>query len=77
VAWCDAAIKYQSLVAYRELHVAWCDAGLLVVAGGVAGELEDLSREVLQHGREVNRGTRADTRRVLALLTRKDNQSRV
>ena len=34
------------VVADGELHVAGDDAGLLVVAGGVAGELEDLGGEV-------------------------------
>ena len=34
--------------------VAGDDAGLLVVAGGVAGELEDLGAEVLEDGGEVD-----------------------
>ena len=44
------------------------DAGLLVVAGGVAGELEDLGGEVLEDGGEVHRGTGTDAGGVLALL---------
>ena len=36
------------VVADGELEVAGSDAGLLVVAGGVAGELEDLGAEVLE-----------------------------
>ena len=44
------------------------DAGLLVVAGSVAGELEDLGREVLEDRREVDRGTTADALGVAALL---------
>ena len=36
------------VVADRELDVAGHDAGLLVVARGVAGELEDLGAEVLE-----------------------------
>ena len=51
-----------------ELHVAGDDARLLVVAGGVAGELEDLGREVLEDGGEVDRGAGAGARGVLALL---------
>ena len=42
--------------------------GLLVVAGGVSGELEDLSGEVLEDGGEVDRGAGADAGGVLALL---------
>ena len=34
------------------------DALLLVIAGSIAGELEDLGREVLEDGREVDCGTR-------------------
>ena len=44
------------------------DARLLVVARGVARELEDLGREVLEHSREVHGRARADARGVLALL---------
>ena len=56
------------VVADGELDVAGHDAGLLVVARGVAGELQDLGGQVLQHGGEVDGGARADPRRVLALL---------
>ena len=44
------------------------DAGLLVVAGGVAGELEDLGAEVLAHGGHVDRRAGADARGVAAVL---------
>jgi len=43
--------------------VARDDAGLLVVAGGVAGELEDLGAEVLEHGGQVDRRAGSDARR--------------
>ena len=56
------------VVADGELDVARDDAGLLVVAGGVASELEDLSAEVLEDGGEVHRGTSTDAGRVLVLL---------
>ncbi len=56
------------IVAHSQLEVAGNDAGLLVVAGGVAGELEDLGAEVLQDCREVDRGPSTDTGGVLALL---------
>ena len=41
--------------------VAGDDAGLLVVTGGVASELEDLSTEVLEDGGEVDTGANTDT----------------
>jgi len=50
-----------------EGDVAGHDAGLLVVAGGVAGELEDLGAEVLEDGREVDGGAGAHAGGVLAL----------
>ena len=56
------------VVADGELHVARDDAGTLVVAGGVAGELEDLSAEVLEDGGEVDTGADTDTGGVAALL---------
>ena len=42
------------VVANGELDVARDDARLLVVARGVAGELEDLGRQVLKDGSEVD-----------------------
>ena len=50
-----------------ERDVAGDDAGLLVVAGGVAGELEDLGAEVLEDGGEVDGGAGAHAGGVLAL----------
>jgi hypothetical protein len=50
-----------------ELEMAGDDTGLLVVAGGVASQLEDLSREVLKDGSEVDGGTGTDTLSVVAL----------
>ncbi|KAL7526212.1 hypothetical protein ACHAWF_001681 [Thalassiosira exigua] len=47
--------------------VAGHDAGLLVVAGGVAGELEDLGAEVLEDRGEVDGGAGAHAGGVLAL----------
>jgi hypothetical protein len=48
--------------------VAGDDARLLVVAGGVASELEYLGREVFEDGGEVDRGAGADTLGVVALF---------
>jgi hypothetical protein len=50
------------VVAHGELDVARDDARLLVVARGVARELEDLGRQVLEHGREVDGRAGADAR---------------
>lgn len=44
------------VVADGKLEMARDDTGLLVVTGGVAGQLEDLSSQVLKDGREVDRG---------------------
>ena len=45
------------IVAHGQLDVAGDDAGLLVVAGGVPGQLQDLGGEVLEHGGQVHGGT--------------------
>ena len=55
------------VVADGELDVARHDARLLVVARGVARELEDLGAEVLEDGAHVDAGADADPRGVLAL----------
>jgi hypothetical protein len=56
------------VVADGELEVAGHDTRLLVVAGGVTGELEDLGGEVLEDGGEVDGGTRTDALGVVAAL---------
>ena len=56
------------VVAHGQLDVAGDDARLLVVAGGVAGQLEDLSGEVLEDGSEVHGGTATNAGGELALL---------
>jgi len=50
-----------------ELKVPGDDTGLLVVAGGVASQLENLGSEVLEHGSEVDGGAGTDTLGVVAL----------
>jgi len=59
----DAAEQLVELliVADGELDVPGDDAALLVVAGGVACELEDLGGKVLEDGGEVHWGTSANT----------------
>jgi len=56
------------VVADGQLDVAGHDAGLLVVAGSVAGQLQHLGAQVLQHSGQVNGGTSTDALSVLALL---------
>ncbi len=56
------------VVADGQLDVAGDDAGLLVVAGGVAGKLKDLGGQVLEDGGEVHGGTGADAGGVAPLL---------
>jgi len=48
--------------------VARDDAYLLVVAGGVASELEDLGGEIFEHGSKIRGRAGADARGVLALF---------
>ena len=43
------------------------DPSLLVVTGGVASQLQDLSGEVFHHGGEVDRGTGTDPLGVVTL----------
>ena len=56
------------IVADGELDVSWDNSALLVILGGVACELEDLSREVLEDGSEVHGGTGTNALSVAALL---------
>ena len=65
---CDATEQLVELliVADGELDVPRDDAALLVVAGGVASELEDLGGKVLEDGGEVHGGTSANSLGVAA-----------
>lgn len=56
------------VVADGELKVTGHDTRLLVVTGGVTGELEDLSSEVLEDSGEVDWCSGTDTLGVVALL---------
>ena len=56
------------VVSDGQLDVARNNAGLLVVASGVSGELEDLGGEVLEDGGEVDAGANSDALGVAALL---------
>jgi hypothetical protein len=55
------------IVADGELEMTGNDTGLLVVASGVASELENLSSEVLEHSSEVDGSTGTNTLSVVAL----------
>ena len=50
-----------------ELDVPWDDPGLLVVPGGVSGQLEDLSGEVLHDGGHVDGSAGSDTLSIVTL----------
>jgi hypothetical protein len=50
-----------------ELKMPGDDTGLLVVTGGVAGQLENFGSEVLEDSGQVDRGTGTDTLSVVAL----------
>lgn len=56
---CDVTQEFVQffIVADGELEVAGDDAGLLVVACGVAGEFEDFSGQVFEDGGEVDGST--------------------
>ena len=56
------------VVSDSELDVSWDNSGFLGVLGGVTGELEDLSGEVLKDGSEVHWGTGSDSGSVLSCL---------
>ena len=62
---CDGSLGHKSvelfIVADGELDVTGHNSGLLVILGGVTGELEDLSCEVLKDGCEVDGGTGTDS----------------
>ena len=54
------------VVLHGQGDVAGYDTALLVVAGGVASELEDLGAEVLEDGSKVDWGTSSHTSGILA-----------
>jgi len=55
------------VVSDGELEMTGNDTGLLVVAGSVASQLEDLGRQVLKNGSEVDGSTSTNTLSVVAL----------
>ncbi len=48
------------VVAHRQLQVTRDDTGLLVVPSGVSSQLQDLSRQILEHSGQINRSTGTD-----------------
>ena len=63
------------VVADGELNVTGHNSGLFVVLGGVTGELENLSGEVLKDGSKVHWGTGTNALGVSALLHEAGNSS--
>lgn len=66
----QTAFEFRSsdvVVVTSQLNVARHDAVLLVVARRVAGQLEDLGGEVLEHGGHVDRRAGANASRIAAL----------
>jgi hypothetical protein len=55
------------VIADGKLEMTWDDAGLLVVAGGVASQFQDFSSKILKDGSEIDRGTRTNPLGVVAL----------
>ncbi len=49
------------VVAHRQLQVTGDDTGLLVVPSGVSSQLQDLSRQILEHSCQINRSTSTDS----------------
>lgn len=63
------------VVSDGQLDVSWDDSGLLVVSGGVTGELKDLSSQVFEDGSKVHWGTGSDSLGVSSLLKESGNSS--
>lgn len=63
------------IVTDGELEMTWDDTGLLVVTGGVTGQLEDFSCEVLKNGSKVDWSSSTDTLSVVALSEESVNTS--
>jgi len=63
------------VVADGELNVTGHNSSLLVVLGGVASELENLSSEVLKNGGAVHGGTGTNALGVASLLHEAGNSS--
>ena len=65
----DSREKFVQLLVITdgELKMSWDDSGLLVVTGSIAGQLEDLSSQVLHDGSHVDWGTSSNTLSVVTL----------
>ncbi len=61
------------VVAHRQLQVTGDDTGLLVVPSGVSSQLQDLSRQILQHSGQINRSTSTDAHGVVAFAEKSVN----
>ena len=65
----DTAEQFVELlvVAHSQLQVTGDDTSLLVVAGSVTGQLQDLSGQILEHSGQIDRCTSSHTLGVVAL----------
>ena len=63
------------VVSDSELNVSWDDSLLLPLLGGVTGQLEDLSDEVLKDGSKIDRGASTDSLGVTAVLQKTTNST--
>lgn len=55
------------VVADGQLEMTGSNGLLLVVGGGIASEFKDFSRQVLEHGSQVDGGTRTNALGIVAL----------
>ena len=55
------------IIADGQLQMSWDDSGLLIVASGVTGQLENFSREVLQDGSQVDWSSGTDSLGIVSL----------
>ena len=63
------------VVSDGQKNVSGDDSGLLVVLGGVSGELEDLSSEVLKNCSKIDGGTSSDSLGVVGVSEESSNSS--
>ena len=63
------------VVSDGEEDVSGDDSGFLVVLGGVSGQFEDLSSEILEDGSQVDGGTGTDTFGIVGMSEETSNSS--
>ncbi len=58
---------------HRQLQVTGDDTGLLVAPSGISRQLQDLSGEILEHSRKINRSTGTDALSIVAFAEKPVN----